>query len=210
MTTAAETTGIRRRPRRVWRGVELAAAALFLVGAFLLWGPIGLGNGPLAVGMGGTVGGVDSDATPMAFTVPMFNSGHGVAVVDAVDLIGGTRLPGPHLLGLDVVSTAACEGAWPARAEGRGFVLDGCGGRYRGGLIGRGVPYVHGVSPGFPAAAEVAAPRPGSCWVLTEVVVHYHVGIRHYAASYPFEMAICASSAASQVNAAMTAAEGQG
>lgn len=208
-TTVTGASSSRRRTRRGWRLAELVAAALLLIGAFLLWGPIGLGNGPLAVDMATTEGGVDQNAAPVAFILPMYNSGGGVAVVDAVDLIGGTRFPGPHLLSLAVVSTAACGGAWPARADGGGFAMD-CGGGYHGSLIGRDVPNVQGISPGFPAAAEVAAPRPGSCWVLTGVVVHYHVGTRHYAASDPFELAVCASNAIRQVKAAMTAAESVG
>jgi len=48
---------------------------------------------------------------------------------------------------------------------------------------------------GWPAAAEVAAPRPGGCWVMTKVVVHYHVGIRHYAATDSYPLAVCRSHA---------------
>jgi hypothetical protein len=40
---------------------------------------------------------------------------------------------------------------------------------------------------------------------LTEVIVHYHVGIRHYSASDPDQLAVCTKS--SEVNHAMNAAE---
>jgi hypothetical protein len=113
-----------RHRRRV---IIFAAAGLLAMGAFLLWGPIGLGNGPLSVGLG-----------------------YGEGAVHAVSP-------------------------------------------------------THPVSPGFPAAAELAAPRPGTCWVMTKVVVHYHVGIRHYSATEPASIALCADSA--QVNAATKAAE---
>ena len=58
--------------------------------------------------------------------------------------------------------------------------------------------------PDKKAAAEVAAPRPGTCWVMTKIVVHYHVGIRHYSATDPYQLAVCSDSA--QVKAAMNAA----
>jgi len=32
---------------------------------------------------------------------------------------------------------------------------------------------------------ELAGPRPGQCWDLTSVVVRYHIGIKHYAGTYP-------------------------
>jgi len=88
--------------------------------------------------------------------------------------------------------------------------MEKCGGRYQGTLIGHGIPYVHGVSPGFPAAAEVGPPPSGSCWVLTKVVIRYHVGIRHYTVANPFELAVCAMDAGSQENAATQAAEAAG
>jgi hypothetical protein len=125
--------------------------------------------------------------------------------VDGLDLISGTSYPGPHMLGLEALTAGACLGPWPARQAAQGFALVGCGGTGAGPLVGHAVGPTQPVSPGFPAAAEVAAPRPGTCWVMTKVVVHYHVGIRHYSATGPFELAVCADSA--QLNAAMKAAE---
>jgi hypothetical protein len=204
--SADGVTELAPRPgRRRWRPVlAVVVAVLLAAGAFLLWGPIGLGSGPLRVGMG-NAGGVDQNRAPVAFIVPIYNTGRDRAVVDAVAFVDGTRFPAPRILALGVVSDARCGGSWPARAEGRGFALVGCGGRYRGPLIGYAVPYAAGISPGFPAAAEAAAPWPGSCWVLSKVIVHYHIGIRHYTTSGPFELSVCSKSAASQVNAAMNA-----
>jgi hypothetical protein len=211
MTATAGVTGNRRwRPsRRAWRIAELSTAAILLIGAFLLWGPIGLGNGPLGVEMAPTISGVDQHETQLAFLLPMYNSSHSVAVVDGVTLIGGTRFPAPRLLKLGVLS-ATCLGAWPVRSASGGFVILGCGGAYRGTLIGSGVPYIHPVSGGFPAAAEVAPPPPGSCWVMTEVVVRYHVGIRHYTATDPYALVVCAPDAANHVNGALDAAQNAG
>jgi hypothetical protein len=88
------------RPQR--RVVILLAAGLLAIGAFLLWGPIGLGNGPLSAAVYATVGGPYSGSGPVGFVIPIHNSGNAPAVIDGVDLIGGTHYPGPHVLGLDV------------------------------------------------------------------------------------------------------------
>lgn len=196
-------------PVRAWywrkrRAIILAAAVLLATGAFLLWGPIGLGNGPLSAAVPYESGTVHADS-PVGFVIPIHNSGGSPAAVDGVDLISGTSYPGPHMLGLEVLTAGACLGPWPARQAARGFVLVGCGGTDAGPLAGHTVGPTQPVSPGFPAAAEVAAPRPGTCWVMTKIVMHYHVGIRHYSATGPFELAVCADSA--QLKAAMKAAE---
>lgn len=197
-------TSVRAWLRRKRRVIILAAAGLLAAGAFLLWGPIGLGNGPLSTGLGYGTGAVHA-GSPVGLVIPIYNSGDSSAVVDGLDLISGTSYPAPHVLGLEVLTSGACIGTWPVRQAGRGFVLVGCGGADAGPLVGHAVGPTHPVSPGFPAAAELAAPRPGTCWVMTKVVVHYHVGIRHYSATGASDLAVCANSA--QVNAAMKAAE---
>ena len=129
----------RRRSRRARarRVILPVAAVLLVVGAFLLWGPIGLGSGPLSVRMGSTGGWVDQGDGPVGFLIPLYNSGDMPAVVDSVALAGGTTYPAPRLLGLDVLTDATCGGSWPARANGNAFTMVGCGGRIRGALIGR-------------------------------------------------------------------------
>ena len=189
------------RQRRV---IILVAAGLVAIGAFLLWGPIGLGNGPLSAASYGTVDSAHAGRGPVGFVLPMHNSGDSSAVVDGLDLIGGTSYHGPHVLGLEVLTSGACGGAWPARQAAGGFVLVGCGGTDAGPLVGHAFGPTQPVSFGFPAAAEVAAPRPGTCWVMTRIVVHYHVGIRHYSATDPYQLAVCTDAA--QVNAAINAA----
>jgi hypothetical protein len=179
---------------------------LLAVGAALLWGPIGLGNGPLAVINNVADGWPDNGEAPVGFILPMFNSGGSPAVVDSVDLVGGTRYATPHILALAVLSSARCGGSWPAKATSRGFVMAGCGGADRGPLIGRAIGTSKPLSWGFPAAAEAAAPPPGTCWVITKVVVHYHVGIRHYAATDGFQLAVCGRGA--HLDPATNAAEG--
>jgi hypothetical protein len=183
------------------------SAAVLAIGAFLMWGPIGLGNGPLSVRVHGAEGLGVGGQRPVGFIIPILNSGHGRIVVDAVEVVGGTSYAGPHELALAVLSSDSCSGAGSTRAAGRAFVMVGCGGGAKGPLVG------YGIDSGrfIPAAAEVAAPRPGACWVMTKIVVHYHVGIRHYAATVPYALGVCGKGVASgQVLAAMNAAAGSG
>ena len=198
-------------PRARWyrrlRLVVPAIAVLLTIGATLLWGPIGLGNGPLEVVVNVADGWPDNGQTPVGFIMPMYNSGGSPAIIDSVDLVGGTRYATPHILALAVLTSARCGGSWPAKITSRGFVMVGCGGADRGRLIGRAVgPTTQPNSWGFPAAAEAAAPPPGTCWVITKVVVHYHVGIRHYAATDGLQLAVCGRGA--HLGPAMNAAEG--
>jgi hypothetical protein len=190
------------RKRTVLIVAIIAAVGLLATGAFLQWGPIGLGNGPLSTAVGYQEEAVHPGG-PLGLVIPIHNSGGSAAVVDGLDLISGTSYPGPHVLGLEVL-TGVCIGTWPARQTVRGFVLAGCG-TDAGPLIGHMVGPTHPVSPGFPAAVEIAPPSPGTCWVMTKVVVHYHVGIRHYSATGPTGIAVCADSA--QLNAVTKAVQ---
>ena len=87
-----------------------------------------------------------------------------------------------------------------AHLTAQGWALPvGCGADI-GPLIG------HAVGPdrvGLPAAAVAAAPQPDTCWVITKIVVHYHVGIRYYSATDPYQLAVCSD--ATLVNSAMDA-----
>jgi hypothetical protein len=183
-------------------------AALVAIGAFLIAGPIGLGNGPLSVLGGGGAGQMtDAGPGPVAISLLLANSSRGRPIIDAVELIGGTSYPAPRELGLDVeIEQPQCSEVGPAHLEGHGFVLDGCGNRDRGPLIGRSVG---ARSQGFLGAAEIAAPRRGTCWVMTKVVIRYHVGFRHYAATDHYALTVCARGVQPpQVNAAINAADG--
>jgi hypothetical protein len=190
------------------RGVSAAAAVLLVVGAFLLWGPIGVGNGPLGVRWDGTVGWTDTGEVPTALMLPLFNSGGSPAVVDSVAPVGGTRYATPRLVHIEVVSETECAGAWPARPDGRGYALVSCPDtRDQGPLLGRSIgSHSPPGSRGFQAAAIARAPPPGTCWVITKIVIHYHVGIRHYGATNVFTIAVCGSGAAGQETAATNTA----
>ena len=210
--TSSSVTDQEGKPARAWirrsrRNPVLAVMTVLVIGAFLFWGPVGLGNGPLTAAEGATTGGTDPAGRLVGFVIPFRNPEGAPAVVARLALIGGTRYAAPRLLRLEVLTSGPCGGASPARQAGQGFVLAGCGGTDAGPLIGQAVGTVHAFF-GFPAAAEVTAPAPGSCWVVTKIVVRYHVGIRHYSASYPYQLAECAN--AGQVNAAMKDADAAG
>jgi hypothetical protein len=184
-----------------------AVVALLAVGAFLLWGPLGLGNGPLSASVRGAVAWTDSAGSPALVPLPIYYSGHRDAVIDGVVLIGGTRFLVPHVLALEVLATSGgCAGPGPARRTSRGFAEAGCPGTALGPLIGRSFGSGHVLSVDRTAAAEIPAPPPGACWVTTKIVVHYHIGIRHFSASGPFEEAVCTTRDANVTETAMDAA----
>jgi hypothetical protein len=199
----------RARLKRRRRVIISVIAALLAIGAFLMWGPIGLRNGPLYSGHGYlTTGWPDSSQGPVAITFPLVNSGRDRPVIDAVEFLSATRYAAPRVLDLEVETWALpCTSVGPAHPDRHGFVSDGCGSSFHGPLIGRSIG---ALSQGFLGAAEIAAPRPGSCWTISKIVVRYHVGIRHYAATDPYALAVCGKDAAAQVDAAMNAADGSG
>lgn len=196
---------------RRWRYLAGVVVALLAVGAFLLWGPIGIGNGPLSMGAWDTNSWADPGLSPIGTIIPVNNSGGAPGVIDAVQLVGNTRYPTPRLIApLELLTSGKCGGAWPARSAGHGFVLAGCGGTYDGPVIGHAFGPTPAAGFGYPAAAELAAPKVGGCWVLTAVVVHYHVGIRHYVVTDPDGLVVCTASAAikAATSAAITAEPG--
>jgi hypothetical protein len=200
---------LRGRWNRIRGLIIPAVVALLAVGAFLLWGPVGLGNGPLSARVRGAAAWTDSAGSPALVPLPIYYSGHRDAVIDGVVLIGGTQFLVPHVLALEVLATSAtCAGAGPrpARRTSRGFAEAGCPGTALGPLIGRSFGSGHVLSVDRTAAAEIPAPPPGTCWVTTKIVVHYHVGIRHFSASGPFEEAVCNTRDANFTETAMDAA----
>ena len=187
--TAFSMPGWWNRRRRV---IIPAVVAILAAGAFLLWGPVGLGNGPVAVRMSGAVGWTGSAGSPVLARLPIYYSGHRAAVIDGVQLVGGTRFPVPPVLTLEVLATSGtCTGLGPARRTSRGFAETGCPGTVQGPLIGRAFGSGHVLSVDVTAAAEMKAPPPGQCWVTTKIVVRYHIGIRHFNASGQFDEAVC-------------------
>jgi hypothetical protein len=199
------------RSKRALRILLAAVVVLIAAGSFLLWGPIGLGNGPLSMASGGASGAADPAAGPYAILLPVHNSGHAQAVIDSVQVIGGTQYPAPHLMSLDLLGSRACGAAFSARiSPASGYAVRDCGRREDGPLVGQAIGFTTATSFGYAAAARVSAPASGTCVVMTKIVVRYHVGIRHYTATDPNGLALCwhdASSSAVQtaVSAALAA-----
>jgi hypothetical protein len=201
-------TSPRDRWNRHRRAIIAALAAVVIVGAFLLWGPIGLGNGPLRIGQNGAEGWTDSADAPAALSLPTSYSGHDPVVIDGVGLVGVKGYPVPRIIALEVLATPSdCGGIAPERSARRGFGEAGCSSRVRGPLLGTSFSASHPltVAGGLTAAAELAAPRPGTCWAFAEVAVRYHVGIRHFTATGPVGEAACATRDTALAEAAMDA-----
>jgi hypothetical protein len=188
---------LRARWRRRRRVLIPVIAALLALGAFLEWGPIGLGSGPLG-GMGDSTGiswGPVPSRVPVAIASPIY-SGNSSVVIDEIQLLGISRYPAPHVLAVEAMSYTDCGvDPVPVRTTAAGFVLtQGCGGRPLGRLYGRAVGNQN--APAVLAAFKLSPLRPGACWLMTRIVTHYHVGIRHYVASDPWVLAVCAGSVA--------------
>jgi hypothetical protein len=197
---------LRARFLRHWRPIAAIAAAVVVIGAFLLWGPIGIGNGPLNMGTGiGQGGTLLHGEQRVAFAIPVQNHGHAAAVVDSVQFKAGPGFPSPQLPSLWAISFSHCGGAWPVPARpGPPRLQQGCG-RALGPLIGHSFGYDYLGDMGL---AEASVPSPTGCWVITAVVVHYHVGIRHYAATDPFGFSFCGARASSALQQAADQAAG--
>jgi hypothetical protein len=65
------------RQYRRWLAVIVVAVAM--AGAFLAWGPIGLGNGPLwlPTASGGIYSWTETQAEPVVYVLPIGNAGQG-------------------------------------------------------------------------------------------------------------------------------------
>jgi hypothetical protein len=156
-----------------------------------MWGPVGLGNGPLWVVRGGDFGWGEpqTGATAVAYVVPVGNTGPGVAVIDGVSVISSAR-SAPAILrqaligrmtGYDCTSlgpfgpySSALAGCVrPLLRSAAGAVLPG------------GISLTTVRKGGGALVLKLAAPPSGACWDLISVVVRYHVGIRHYAGTFP-------------------------
>jgi hypothetical protein len=182
-------------------------AVLTAAGAFLLWGPIGFGNGPLSLEMGGTIGSKVTGRTLLAIFMPVHNTGHGAAAVDSVRLIGAKGYPVPQVITLRLTGTGLCGGTWPVRAiQPRLQVASGCRARDLGPLLASPIGFSASYSQ-LSAVAVVRPPRQGGCWAMTAVQVRYHVGIRHWTATEPDQFAACASTSQTLLDRAMNRTE---
>jgi len=188
----------RRREIRIgWsrRWAAGVAGFAFAAAAFLLWGPIGLGSGPLTVfaPAGGQLLGVRLDgvreqnrAWGLIVGLQAGNSG---AVIDSVSVAGGAGYPRPHVLSAWTVSArpGQCGGDFPW--SGPESILSFCAAGSLHHLIGQRLP---GDNPGVYIVLKIGPPADASgCWVATSMTVHYHVGIRHYTVASRGSFAAC-------------------
>ncbi len=181
-----------RRQRRIIIPVLVAVLA---VGAFLQWGPIGLGNGPLLVGgAGGTATVSEPNPAPIADMIPIAYSGSGLVTIDGITVVNRTSYPSPHLVAVELVLADLTQCTFgQAHAAAHGFVVSTCGtAKYVGPLMGQAVGQSKNASLDYAAGLEMSAPKSGGCWVMSDVVVHYHIGIRHYSAAESDRMVVCA------------------
>jgi hypothetical protein len=170
----------RRLGRWQWAALGGAAAVVAVLAAgaaFLAFGPLGTGPGPLAVGYVASSGIVPPDDSTM-IVIPVGAAASTTAVIDAVGIRGGVGYHAPAELRVVGITGQACRGIW--------FPVTGPGG-FAGHCAPNGtVPLLHRAVPGHPAAAtieigiEVGPPGKAGCWGVGRVSVHYHVGHRHY------------------------------
>jgi hypothetical protein len=169
---------LRARWMRHRRVLITIVVAVLAVGASLEWGPMGLGNGPLRMGMTGDGFGSISTRLPVAIVTPLDNLGGSALIIDSVQLVGNGSYPAPHVVAMEKMSNPDCGDLSPVRATAAGFILsDGCSGRPLGPLEGRTVGTAN--STGLFAAFELRPPPRNGCWLMTRIITHYHVGIRH-------------------------------
>jgi hypothetical protein len=167
---------------------------IFLTVAFLLWGPIGFGSGPLTVyaPSGGQILGPRDQ--PWGLVVGL-QAGTSRATIDQVTVVGGAGYSGPHVLSVleAPIQDGQCGGTFPW--EGPKKLLSDCaiGGLHR--IAGVPLP---GNNPGVNMIIKIGPPvGPSGCWTVTAIVVHYHVGIRHYMLTSTGDFAACKTAAES-------------
>jgi hypothetical protein len=106
-----------------------------------------------------------------------------------VKVVGGAGYSGPDLLS-DLgagVRDGQCGGTFPWEGPERLLSDCGIGGLHR--LTGVQLP---GDNPGVNMILKIGPPAGlGGCWVVTAIVVHYHVGIRHYMLISTGDFAAC-------------------
>jgi hypothetical protein len=178
--------------RRHRRWLAAIAVVVAVAGAFLTWGPVGLGNGPLwlPAGSGGEYSWTEPQIEPVVFVIPIGNAGHGAAIIDSVSVTGSPRFA-PSILRQALIGQMAGYDCFALGAfSGRTSALAGCVQPLLKSAAGAVIPV--GTYPArrvgrkgeAALVLELAGPRPGRCWDITSVVVRYHIGIRHYVGTF--------------------------
>ena len=178
-TDATPRTNPRFRPHKIVPPI----AGLLAIAAFLLFGPIGLGNGPLGVpAMDGRIG--LSTTQPSAYVGTLVNTGGSTAVIDNVTATPADGYAPARVLSVRVAGRSSYGCVFTAMGS-----LSQCARPPFAAAAGFAVrPHantVPGNRAGPALVVEIAAPPAAACVALTAIVVHYHVGIRHYTATDP-------------------------
>jgi len=192
-------TSLAARWKRRRRLIIPVFAVFAAAGAFAIWGPIGIGSGPIGnTHYTGSMTGSVSRTQPSMFEEPIY-AGNSGAVIDSIALVSDGSYPPPHVLSIRGDGDQVCGGdAWPLTGRQNFYAVCTAGSLVP--LIGRPVPENSHLPkpglagsdyPGIGAAIETAPPRSAGCWTVTAVIIHYHVGIRHYTATHVIDLTEC-------------------
>jgi hypothetical protein len=178
--------------------ITLLTLTLAAVGAFNAWGPIGVGPGPIGDAvMGVSVTSGVHRTQPAMFMTPV-DAGRSGAVIDRVEVLSDGLYPAPRVISIEGDRQQNCGGAWPLKGKQNFYRVCAAGGLVP--LLGRALPARSRVSvrglgrvtySGIGAAIKAAPPGHAGCWMVTSVVIHYHVGIRHYTATHTMSLTAC-------------------
>jgi hypothetical protein len=187
--------------RWVLLGGGLVAVLASAVAAFLAWGPVGMGPGPVSVAYLSSSGLVPQ-SEPTTVLVPIATPASTRVVIDSVGIVGGGGYGPPLLIGVAGNTDEACTGIWISdrnsfvrRCEAHGTVpLEDRGlPQLPAGLVSTGTAAQAG--RGIDVVLTVGPPGPGTCWGITKVTVHYTVGGRRYTAAGTESLIGCTSGA---------------
>jgi hypothetical protein len=154
-----------------------------LIGAFLVFGPIGLGNGPLGVpSMYGRFG--LSTSKPTAFVATLVNTGGSTAVIDGVTVASAGGYSPVRVMSVRVARNSSFGCVYTVMSEFAGCARPPLA-TATGFAVGPHVNVVPGRRGGPALVIEIAGPPPAGCVALKGIVLRYHVGIRHYTAKMP-------------------------
>lgn len=186
--------------RLLWGGIGGIAVLLVAAAAFLAWGPIGLGPGPVSVAFVSSSGTVPL-TQPVMILVPIQASPSTHAVIDGIGIAGGAGYPPPQLIGVAGDNDQSCTGIWWP-LSGKNSFQQRCATDGTVPLVDTTLPMLPPAldsAPGEPPARgievvlTVAPPGPGGCWAVSKVTVHYTVGGRHYTAAGTESVSGCTS-----------------
>lgn len=197
-----------RLDTRYSRALAGIVVILLAVGAFLVRGPIGLGNGPLFFESFSISGWPDLHHVPVGLIVPVINRGRSAAVINGVTLVGGGNgYPAPRLVAVYAAHDAGCAAIGPLADPDSQITASACA-TGRLALTGLAIPPSRKVTDrvtgdlvavsSLGLVAEAAPPAAGRCWTVKAMAIHYRVGIRHYTATTPEAGAVCGSGVSSE------------